>query len=129
MAWYWWVLLALVALGLLGFFLRGDGKASSRAEFDQIFAGPRAHRAEAEQYAAGMIAFLRDMEVAECEPGDIQSHERVSASVRNFFLKPHVRTHVVAGLRRAALIQEMDNQKGKAVTREIVRTGADRKST
>ncbi len=126
MAWYWWVLVAVVLVGIVGAFVDRGKAASGGSDLNDIMAGPRTQRAEADNASRATSAFLLDMQiVADAAPGDPQSHQRLSESLRNFFRKPHVRTHVVAGYHRLALVQEMGGRESGAITREIVRTGTD----
>ena len=125
MEWYWWVLIAVAAIFVLGSIM-GRRAPDRRNELIAMTEGARRSAREAEQYSAAAIAFLRDLPVIhDAEPGQSQSHEQVAANLRGFFATRFVRTHVVAGGRRLALVQEINGRPDRTVTREIVRIGPD----
>ena len=126
MAWYWWLLIALIVMGIVGSMLGGRRSGGGANELNDIFEPVRRDRAEADRYSTAAIAFLRDLPIVpDPGAGQSQSHDQVAANLRSFFATRFVRTHVVAGSKRMALIQEINGRADQTVTREIVRTGAD----
>jgi len=126
MAWYWWVLITFVALGIIGSMMGGRQSTGGANDLKDIFEPAREAKREAERYSAAAIAFLRDLPIIQ-DPGSgqSQSHDQVAANLKSFFATRFVRTHVVAGGKRMALIQEINGRSDQTVTREIVRTGPD----
>lgn len=126
MAWYWWVLIAFVVLGIVGSMMGGRRSTGGANDLRDIFEPVRRDRQEADRYSAAAIASLNDLPITN-DPGSGQSqpHDQVAANLKSFFATRFVNTHVVAGSKRMTLVQEVNGRPDETVTREIVRTGPE----
>ena len=128
MAWYWWVLIVIGGILLLGG-IASAFETPRQAPQREVFGGLEGVRDDiATRQAVGEAALelIFELPVVAAEgPGERQSREQVSANVRNMVRTRHVRLHLAGATERITISQELADRSGRAVVRSYQRCAAE----